>query len=114
MSDEEVTFNKNFLDTYDEGMKEFQNKNYLRAHIILRSNDIKNYYEAQYWIGYMYFLGLGTEQNYEIAADYFLKSAKQGYKNAYHMLYLMYKNGLYFEKNKDIEQMYYNLYNTSN
>jgi TPR repeat protein len=112
--DKEVIFSPNFLDIFNNAMKEFNDKNYLKAHVLLRSKDIEKYYVAQYWLGYMYFIGLGAEQNYEQASYWFEESARQGYPDAYYMLYYMYNKGLYYEKNEELSKKYYDLYKKFN
>jgi TPR repeat protein len=49
--------------------------------------------ESQHEIGIMYFKGIGVQKNYSTAADWFRKSANQGYYKAQHDLALMLNEG---------------------
>ena len=49
--------------------------------------------EAQFKLGLMYYRGDGVQQNYVVAADWFLKVAEQGYALAQYNLGVMYDNG---------------------
>ena len=67
-----------------------------------RSEKLKPY--LQYRIGKMYCYGSGTEQNYEEAFDWFLKSAEQGNKYAQFSLANLYNYGKGTEK--DLSQAF--------
>ena len=64
---------------------------------IMKPADMRSY--VWYRIGKMYCYGLGTEQNYEQAFEWFLKSATEGNKFAQYSLANMYYYGNGIEKN---------------
>jgi TPR repeat protein len=53
----------------------------------------KGHANSQFNLGYLYEKGLGVEQNYDLAKDYYLQAAKQNESNAQTNLGLMYLNG---------------------
>lgn len=61
---------------------------------------------ASHLLGYFHYKGIGCEQNYAIAADYFLKGARQGYEPCMYMLGLCYRNGYGLERDEDMAQIW--------
>lgn len=49
--------------------------------------------DAQHYLGYMHYNGLGTSQSWSLAAKWFLRAAKQGDKRAQYNLGVMYYRG---------------------
>lgn len=56
----------------------------------------------------MYFVGNGVEQNYEMSFKYFLKAAKQGYKEAQFFLKMLYEDGLVKLQDDSEDFIWYN------
>ncbi|HIF03665.1 MAG TPA: sel1 repeat family protein, partial [Nitrospinaceae bacterium] len=48
---------------------------------------------AQFYLGWMYYKGLGVDQDYKEAVKWFKKSAEQGYANAQYNLGVLYEDG---------------------
>ncbi|CAG8537161.1 2314_t:CDS:2 [Paraglomus occultum] len=65
--------------------------------------------EAQYNVGYRYFRGIGTEQNYGLAVAYWKMAAAQGFRVAQMNLARMYNDGLGIEQNISLAKRYYKL-----
>jgi len=57
---------------------------------------------ARYLIGEIYALGLGVQQDYQTAFEWFEKSGQDGYAEAQHMLGLFYEMGKGTQQNKDL------------
>ncbi|MBE0435163.1 MAG: sel1 repeat family protein [Methylomicrobium sp.] len=55
--------------------------------------------EAQYWLGYLYFYGLGIQQNKTLAADWFGKATAHHFAAAQYQLACCYYHGDGVEKN---------------
>lgn len=64
---------------------------------------------AQYNLGYMYNLGEGVKQDYELAHKWYLNAARQGYASATNNLGYMYEAGEGVEINYEKAHMYYSL-----
>lgn len=62
----------------------------------------------EYNHGLMYFVGNGVEQNYEMSFKYFLKAAKQGYKEAQFFLKMLYEDGLVKLQDDSEDFIWYN------
>ena len=55
--------------------------------------------QSEYDLAYLYYFGVGVEQNYEKAFEWVQKSAKQGYDQAQYNLGILYENGIGVEAN---------------
>ncbi|MBL1142624.1 MAG: sel1 repeat family protein [Proteobacteria bacterium] len=64
---------------------------------------------AQNYVGIQYYLGLGTERNYQQAIEWFEKSATQGFADAQYNLAVMYENGQHVQQDYTIAAMWYSL-----
>ena len=49
--------------------------------------------QAQFFLGLMFYDGIGVQQDYQAAARLMLLSAEQGFANAQHVLGLLYRDG---------------------
>ena len=63
--------------------------------------------KARYYLGRMYADGTGIEQNHTIAAEWYLKSAQQGYAKAQYELGKMYEKGLGVKRDYRIAAKWY-------
>ena len=76
--------------------------------VILQMAKIDNDPAAQYFLGRRYLSGNGVSKNASEAADWFLRAAKQGHKNAQYEMGLLYKNGLGVKKDYQTAFDYFN------
>ena len=76
--------------------------------VILQLAKIDNDPAAQYFLGRRYLSGNGVSKNASEAADWFLRAAKQGHKNAQYEMGLLYKNGLGVKKDYQTAFDYFN------
>ena len=83
----------------EQGRNYYNYENYAEAMICFEKAANKNNAEAQYYIGDMYDNGLGVEKDSELAADWYLKSAKNGFGNAQNDLAVMYYTGIGVSQN---------------
>ena len=65
--------------------------------------------ESQYKLGKSYYIGINDEQDYKVAFDWFMKSAKQGHIDATYNLGLCYYYGLGVEKNFNEASKYFRI-----
>ena len=68
-------------ETFNKALEQFNQKNYREAKDLLLSISNKNA-TAQYYIGTIYRMGLGTRDDQKEAFSWFLKAAKQGHKES--------------------------------
>lgn len=99
--DEEKSFSY-YKEALQEFMKIKPNSDYMLPYEpkyegqVMKSVDMRSY--VWYRIGKMHCYGLGTEQDYKQAFDWFLKSAKEGNKFAQYSLVNLYYYGNGVEK----------------
>ena len=65
--------------------------------------------DAQFNLGYLYYLGKGVEQDYAEAAKWYRKAADQGHKSALYNLGFLYKNGLGVPQDDVLAHMWFDL-----
>lgn len=85
---------------YEQGKKFYDAKNYSSAFPMLKSAAEKGHKKAQYRLGRCYEKGNGTEENDQLAAQWYEKAAKQGYAKAQYQLGKCYKDGEGVPKDK--------------
>lgn len=76
-----------------KGINAFQSKDYSTAFKIFEPLAKNGNTSAQYYLGWMYFDGLGTPMDYEQAIKWFRKAAEQGDALAQLKLGMMYEQG---------------------
>ena len=82
-----------FANDLEEGLQAYSNKNYSKAHDLLRPlATLENLAEAQSYLGKMYQKGYGVKQDYKVAIHWYQKAADQGYTDAQYQLGLMSQN----------------------
>ena len=85
---------------YEEGKKLYDAKNYTVALPKLKAAAEKGHKKAQYRLGRCYDKGHGTQENDQLAAQWYEKSARQGYAKAQYQLGKCYKDGEGVTKDK--------------
>ena len=78
---------------YEEGKQLYDAKNYAAAFPKLKAAAEKGHKKAQYRLGRCYDKGRGTEENDQLAFQWYEKSANQGYAKAQYQLGDCYKDG---------------------
>jgi hypothetical protein len=78
---------------YEEGKQLYDAKNYAAAFPKLKAAAEKGHKKAQYRLGRCYDKGRGTEENDQLAFQWYEKSASQGYAKAQYQLGDCYKDG---------------------
>lgn len=86
-------FAQNADKLYEEGKKLYDAKDYVAAFPKLKAAAEKGHKKAQYRLGRLYDKGNGTEENEQLAFEWYQKSAKQGYAKALYWLGDCYKDG---------------------
>lgn len=86
---------------YETGLKSYQAEDYPNALLWFEKAVENNDPNAQFYLGYCYFMGLGVDQDYEKAALLFDKSAQKGTRAAQHNLGCLYFNGWGVEENRE-------------
>ncbi len=79
--------------TYDQGIFEFEQKNYGEAAEHFQSAAAQGSLMAQYRLATLYYQGLGKEQSYALAALWYRRAAEQGNVDAQYSLGNMYLMG---------------------
>lgn len=80
-----------FFENKDNDLKgEYSKSLFLRLKFCAERGDRR----CQNQLGIWYLEGIGTEQNYELAYEWFQKAAKQGYTSAFANIGLLYRKGL--------------------
>jgi len=79
--------------TYEQGIFEFEQKNYGEAAEHFQSAAAQGSLMAQYRLATLYYQGLGKEQNYALAALWYRRAAEQGNVDAQYSLGNMYLMG---------------------
>jgi uncharacterized protein len=82
-----------YADDFQEGIVSLKQKDFKTALEKLLPLAKKGHAEAQYVIGFIYYLGHETTINYEKAFKWYMKSAEQGNKGAQTSLGVMYYHG---------------------
>lgn len=82
-----------FANDYEDALKYFKQKEYEKSLKSLNEAYNNNDKRALYSLGYMYYFGYGTDQNYTKSMDLFLQASKEGSSKSYKYLGLMYGNG---------------------
>jgi hypothetical protein len=85
---------------YEEGKKLYDAKNYAAAFPKLKAAAEKGHKKAQYRLGRCYDKGRGTDENDQLAFQWYGKSAAQGYAKAQYELGKCYKDGEGVEKDR--------------
>lgn len=88
-----------FADNALTGIELYKAKKYEQAMTHLMTPDAQKNPAAQNLIGYLYDKGLGVEKNAEIANQWYLKAAEQGFAKAQFNLGLSYEKGTGISKN---------------
>ena len=88
-----------FADNALTGIELYKAKKYEQAMTHLMTPDAQKNPKAQNLIGYLYDKGLGVEKNAEIANQWYLKAAEQGFAKAQFNLGLSYEKGTGISKN---------------
>ena len=83
---------------YNEGCKYFEAKQYKEALECFKKAASKNHADALFYVGKIYDLALGIEQDYRLAAEYYSKAVSFNSGKAANNLANMYKNGDGLEK----------------
>ncbi len=78
---------------YEEAKPLYDAKNYTEAFPLMYKAAEKGHARAQFYVGRMYNIGLGVEQDYDKAMEWYLKSYKQGDEKAMNNIGYMYKFG---------------------
>lgn len=79
--------------TIEEGGKAYQSGNYRKAVLLFMPAAEDGDPEAQVNIAFMYYCGLHVEKDHAIAAEWYLKSARQNNVTAQFSIGTMYENG---------------------
>ena len=77
----------------EEANKAYQSGDFARAAEIFSPAAEKGDPEAQVNMAFMYYCGMHVEKNHKLAADWYLKAARQNNSNAQFSLGTMYENG---------------------
>ena len=65
--------------------------------------------DAQFNMGYLYYIGKGVAQDYAEAAKWYRRAADQGHTSAQFNLGFLYKNGLGVPRDKVLAHMWFDL-----
>jgi TPR repeat protein len=86
---------------YQRALREIIDGNFDEAFELLKVLADKNYSRAQSKLGHMYERGMGVDTDYKKAAEWYLKSIKNGNATAYARLGFIYERGLGVKQNFD-------------
>ena len=103
-----------FANNYDEGLKSYNEGNFVKALEIWKPLASLGDPKSQYMYGLMNAEGKGLAQNFQKAVNWYILSAEQGYPNAQNNLGLMYALGKGIEKNLVLAYMWFGLVNNDN
>lgn len=82
-----------------DGFVYYENGNYNQAFETWSTLAIQGDRQAQFSLGIMYFTGVGTVKDNNIAADWIFKAANQGFLDAQRVLSIFYTSGIGVKKN---------------
>ena len=88
-------------DLYEQAIQLYQEEKYKEAAILCEKAAEQGNVEAQVSLAYMYYEGIGVDQNYEEAAKFYTLAAEQGNHGAQFILSAMYESGKGVEKNPE-------------
>ena len=86
-------------DDLGKGVKAYKNKNFKKAYKLWRGAAANGNSKAQFFLGNMFYKGIGVAQNDDKAVKWFKRSAEQGSIRAQNNLGTMYMRGLGVTKN---------------
>ena len=107
-----LLFNNNSLANYNDAVVSYNNKDWPKA-LEICGSDLKDY-RCLNLLGVIYLNGLGIENNYVKAKQYFIEAKNLGSKSAEFNLGWMALKGLGEEINLDSASEYFNNYNSNN
>lgn len=71
-----------YAQTYEESVAEYEKLDFASALVGFKKLATQDHKESQYYLGLMYSSGFGVPVDEEMAYEWFLKAAKQGYAEA--------------------------------